>query len=203
MSGYTANYPEQKLEAVLDRLPEKDLAFARDLIAAAKRGSPSPKQLEWIDRLALRAVGEAPASSRETFAVGDMSGAIALFDKAAVNARKPPAVVLRLDGQKVRLSRASQFAVAPDTINVKVGEVWQGRILRDGKFEKSPRADFPVGLLALLEKFAKEPIVAAQEYARETGCCCFCAKELTDERSKAVSYGPVCARKYGLPWGDK
>ena len=35
--------------------------------------------------------------------------------------------------------------------------------------------------------------------------CCFCSTELTDDRtghSIDRGYGPICANKYGLPWGD-
>ena len=34
--------------------------------------------------------------------------------------------------------------------------------------------------------------------------CVFCSRELTDDgegRSVEVGYGPICARKHGLPWG--
>lgn len=32
--------------------------------------------------------------------------------------------------------------------------------------------------------------------------CVFCAKGLTDERSVTVGYGPDCAERVGLPWGE-
>ena len=32
--------------------------------------------------------------------------------------------------------------------------------------------------------------------------CCFCHKELTTKESLAVGYGPLCAEKLGLPWGE-
>ena len=35
-----------------------------------------------------------------------------------------------------------------------------------------------------------------------TGRCVFCSRTLTDERSIAVGYGPVCADHHGLPWGE-
>lgn len=38
---------------------------------------------------------------------------------------------------------------------------------------------------------------------REIGACIFCARELTDERSLVKGYGPICAVKWNLPWGDK
>lgn len=31
--------------------------------------------------------------------------------------------------------------------------------------------------------------------------CVFCTKQLTKEESEAAGYGPICAEKYGLPWG--
>ncbi len=45
----------------------------------------------------------------------------------------------------------------------------------------------------------------AYEYGL-SGRCMFCARDLTDDRSNphrgGVGYGPVCADKYGLPWGE-
>ncbi len=29
-----------------------------------------------------------------------------------------------------------------------------------------------------------------------------CGLDLTDERSTSAGYGPICAGKYGLPWGE-
>jgi hypothetical protein len=53
--------------------------------------------------------------------------------------------------------------------------------------------------LALLEK---DPVQAAVAYGHAIGNCAFCARQLTDDRSVAVGYGPVCAERYGLPWGE-
>lgn len=47
--------------------------------------------------------------------------------------------------------------------------------------------------------------VTAEEAARFGklwGQCVFCSRLLTDERSVAVGYGPVCASHNGLPWGE-
>lgn len=44
----------------------------------------------------------------------------------------------------------------------------------------------------------------AADLGHHTSHCCFCGIELSDEgegRSVEVGYGPVCARKNGLPWG--
>lgn len=42
----------------------------------------------------------------------------------------------------------------------------------------------------------------AAAYGHKTGACCFCWQDLTDERSVTVGYGPICAERWGLPWGD-
>lgn len=39
-------------------------------------------------------------------------------------------------------------------------------------------------------------------HAQETGNCSFCHRELTDAPSVFAGYGPVCAAKRGLPWGE-
>lgn len=41
----------------------------------------------------------------------------------------------------------------------------------------------------------------ATRFGRLYGRCVYCSHELTDERSIAVGYGPVCAENNGLPWG--
>ncbi|MGE5612670.1 MAG: DUF6011 domain-containing protein [Bacillota bacterium] len=42
----------------------------------------------------------------------------------------------------------------------------------------------------------------AAQFGHLYGCCVFCARTLTDERSIFVGYGPTCAEKNGLPWGE-
>lgn len=42
----------------------------------------------------------------------------------------------------------------------------------------------------------------ASEYGHATGVCMFCARDLTDDRSIEVGYGPVCAGQRDLPWGQ-
>ena len=37
---------------------------------------------------------------------------------------------------------------------------------------------------------------------RQTGVCQFCGRKLVNEESVQRGYGPYCAAKWGLPWGD-
>jgi hypothetical protein len=57
--------------------------------------------------------------------------------------------------------------------------------------------------LAMLETIEKDPIAAATLSGKLTSCCSFCSRELTDERSVVLGYGPVCAEHWGLPWDVK
>ena len=43
----------------------------------------------------------------------------------------------------------------------------------------------------------------AAQYGLTHGNCVACAHDLTDDRSLTVGYGPVCAKRYGWPWGAK
>lgn len=52
-----------------------------------------------------------------------------------------------------------------------------------------------------LAELEKDPVAAAVAYGHAMGNCAFCTRPLTDDRSIVVGYGPVCAQKYGLPWG--
>ncbi len=48
--------------------------------------------------------------------------------------------------------------------------------------------------------------IKAAEYGTAHSSCMFCARPLNDERSDpalgGAGYGPDCANKYGLPWGN-
>jgi len=54
-----------------------------------------------------------------------------------------------------------------------------------------------LNLLVNAEAFAS----FAGSFGMKMGNCCFCMRELTDERSTSKGYGPICAQHYNLPWG--
>lgn len=53
----------------------------------------------------------------------------------------------------------------------------------------------------LLKDLSQNPAGMAAAYGKLSGRCCFCASELTDDKSISVGYGPVCAKNYSLPYG--
>lgn len=188
------------IKANSHNLSNEDETFAFDLMASVMtRGAASDKQAYWLKVLAERATTpKAPAPS-----VGDMSGVYALFETAKASGLKFPKIVAASPVGEIKLSVAGPKAKAPGSINVTdtrpFGEnTWYGRILKDGTFEGRTA---PAELVDYLKAFAANPAEQAALHGKRTGCCCFCAKELTDARSIEVGYGPTCADNYGLPWG--
>jgi hypothetical protein len=197
------------LKAGVDKLPANDQGFAQSLIAqATKRGSLTEKQWYWVGKLAERL----KAPEKDTAPVtqlADLSRVLAMFDHARKHLKYPQIVLGWKDEndhvQEVKLYVAGAQANVPGSVNVKdaITRQWYGRIRQDGRFEHSMKSPPPRRLVQLLQAFAKDPEAVAAEHGKLSGKCCFCNSTLTDERSTAVGYGPVCAKHFGLAWGAK
>jgi hypothetical protein len=74
--------------------------------------------------------------------------------------------------------------------------------LNDGGFQAGD-CEVPSEVLNLLGAVSDNPMEAVAAYGRATRICTFCDRDLDDERSTEVGYGPNCARHFGLPWGDE
>jgi len=192
MTDHIAN-----LRAALPSLSAKSQAFARSLLDQfALRGSLSDKQMYWVEKLATEAADR--KAPREKAYI-DLSKIVLMFGLAGEHLKHPS---ITLDG--IRLSVAGERAKYPGSINVTSpgsfeNRTWFGRITLDGTFEGSREASPAV--VETLKALAADPAGKAALHGRQTGCCCFCNRELTDARSVEVGYGPICADRYGLPWG--
>lgn len=62
--------------------------------------------------------------------------------------------------------------------------------------------DYAAGAIKLLNPGNKATAEQAAAFGAMTERCCFCAKAIDTPESVAVGYGPICAAKFGLPWGD-
>lgn len=202
------------LKPLIGKLPANKQDFARSLVQQfERRGTlndrPGPSglsQMDYIGRLLAQASTDKPEP--QTAEVGDFGGVIALF-KAAKAKLKFPKITLQVQGEAVILKLAGQQSKAPGAVYV-VSEggygnaTFYGRISPEGIFEQSGRAQaklettFGLSLVDLLRDLAKEPIKVVQAQAQLTGNCIFCNKHLTDDRSKAAGFGPVCAEKWNL-----
>lgn len=201
----------------------RDSEFARSLVASVARyHSLSDKQLPHVKRLIAKATQ--PAPERQKITIGELDGIITLFDQAKRHIMWPK-IVLSMghdaDGNHylVKLSLAGDNARVPGSINVTEydaakklepeGQLWYGRILRDGQFEISPKVqndenakDNVEFVVTQLREFSADPVGVATAHGKLTGNCCFCHLPLTDGRSTVVGYGPVCAKNWDLTWGN-
>lgn len=110
----------------------------------------------------------------------------------------PKARFLAPGGGEMRLTIAGDRSKAPGSVNVKLGDDWIGRVEPDGRV--TPRLADRADLVSTLTAIATDPAKFASEYGALMGNCSFCNKSLTAEGSTDVGYGPVCARKFGLPY---
>jgi hypothetical protein len=182
----------------LDALGASDRNFAESLLYAANRRGLTERQAHWVGVLAERAT--TPQAQPEAL---NMPNILSMFNTATRNGLKRPAITFRCDnGTKVKLSLAgsrSRNAGAiyvtdgrPYGANTYYGKVANGVFLpsRDGK-----------SILPTLRQIEAAPVEALAVRGRQSGACCYCSRELTDARSVTVGYGPICAEKWGLPWG--
>jgi hypothetical protein len=191
------------LTANLSNLPSSKIAFAVSLIGQfAKKQTLSHRQIPYVAELVKLATGQAPAQAKTD--VGDFGGIINLFKQAGTKL-KYPKIRLQVDGRGVVLSVAGAQAKAPGSINV-AGEGswgnrdWYGRVSPEGQFDRARATtdEFAAALIPVLQELSAEPVAAVQRYGKLTGHCCFCGTELSDARSKAAGFGPVCADKWNL-----
>ncbi len=198
----------------LDQLSERDVEFATSLLRAydSERGA-SEKQAHWLGVMAERVAQKLAKREPEPMVTGHLFERIVeMFDSASLKLKYPKVRGhFRAHGEELplKLSRAGGGARYPGSINVSDGgpfgeNVWYGRIHSDGTFEPNRRINIEEmrALVTYLTKFNTDPESHAKAHGQEYGECCFCARELTDHRSLDAGYGPVCAERYGLAWGE-
>lgn len=207
------NLPEVivDLERFMSELNDKDREFADSLINGKygfhkRNGKLSSKQTHWIGVFINKALGFDPTPAVES--VGSLSGLIDLFNTAKGH-KKYPKITLEINGETLRLTLAGDKAKHPGTINITDGGSWGdnkffGRVNKEGKWSPSKIVSEKQRetIARLLQSLAHDPQKVAMTFGKHTDHCCFCMKQLDTKESKHAGYGPVCAGKWGLPWGD-
>lgn len=127
-----------------------------------------------------------------------------LLNKAKANGLQFPKLRFEHEGQKLVVSVAGESSRTPGVLNLTDGKpfgqnVWFGRVNLDGSITQSKLWQPWVGELLLA--FAADPAGVGAAYGKKTGSCCYCGRHLETKESLAVGYGPICAEKFGLPWG--
>jgi len=120
----------------------------------------------------------------------------ALFSKAATTLRYPAISFTLADTRKCRLYLATKGYIA-----VKIEGEYTGKIPDAGHslilYNQSKE------IWNEIRQFCLSPISQSQIKGRKYGYCCFCGRDLDNASSVFHGYGPICADKYGLPWGDR
>lgn len=136
-----------------------------------------------------------------------------IFDlfKTAQEKLKWPKLVLPVpmkDGEKI-IFRPAKYE---NRLNMYIQQGknptdWIGRLIRNDEkrviqFEYNPAVVVPQEHKALIREAVKNPIGLCSVLGQQFSYCCFCSTEITTKESLSVGYGPICAEKWGLPWGE-
>ena len=189
-------------------LAGKSSDFAKSLYADADPDTDSSKGLTYEMWLWAHIIANEPEKKKgpsTAFEDAPLTKLVDHFDRAAGVLKFPKVSLETEDGLKLRLSRAGPGAKVPGSITLTDGKpygenVWYGRVLKTGVVETS--RSFTSGVKDLLAAFNDDPVKVAKTSGMLTGNCCFCRKLLTTGESLTAGYGPVCADKYALPWGE-
>lgn len=193
-----------ELEAVQDQLDRKSKEFAASLLAQFRtQHSLSPRQWPWVQTLIDRVKGMEPI-------YGDFRPILVMFQFAADRIPKGvPRIRLmtnwkdpQAEHEFVRLS----FRRDTREIEIHTGG-WSGHgqrrfagWIKDYDKMVPYRSDsMPEAVRTLIQDFSMDPARVARASSALIHACSFCGAALTDDISKALGYGPICAINYDLP----
>lgn len=195
--GKTVDTPFTDDEA-MDRLRDivKNTESARTnefMLSLSKRDADrlSPDQITWVHVFAVRDSKPSPNKLAGKI-VKDFvaTNLVALMNKAAAAQKRWPKIVLagmtllRKPNGEILVRNASKQRIA---IIANSGHVLQGS-MNDRQLD-------------VLKSMSENPEKVASQHGIATGQCCFCNTLLSTMESRSVGYGPICAAKFGLPWG--
>lgn len=206
------------LEQNILSLDEKDRGFALSLISAHKKwNNLSSKQSYWVGRLVAKATevdeDEQPKALGQQLVEDnkiDGSQLIAHFDHAHAAGIEYPQ--LTLDTQLLKSGRLQAYRTGVKSVKEGCVIFTDGHKYPDGivlcKVERDGAVKFSTASFRLLEvtelikSVIATPVETLAAYGKRTFHCCFCALPLKHASSVFHGYGPICAEKWSLPWGE-
>jgi hypothetical protein len=196
----------KQLESEVNHLPKGKQDFAKSLIHQWNRkGRLSQPQQLWVDKLIeLAAEAKKPKPVPESTDLGiDLTGLHRLFDRAKQNNIPVPKIRTALaDGKKVVLSPARVDSANAGFIYIRFGEQYYGKVSPDGKLTLPSFVEPCEEVHELIQEIANDPSKAGKAQGQRLGWCIFCSRTLTTNESLFYGYGPICAEKWGLEWGN-
>ncbi len=184
-----------------DVMTDYDKGFAESVIRQYDtRGWISAKQENVIRKIARNVSG-----TRTRLLLANIT---ALVNLAASKDAKRIAIRLTVGNQGVvlRYSPKTNRIYINEAGNFEEGERGQtyGYVsLVDSELRLNDESSaFAADLTNALIAFNADPHKAGRLEGHATGRCCFCSIKLTTAESVHHGYGPICAERFGLPWGD-
>lgn len=183
--------------------------FATNLVEFLDRKQYwSEKQLTWARRLAQSIHDELrsrePAQPVVDVAIqgldlGDVKPLVAMLTRARSLGVVYPAI--RMEEFIIRLPKTADLDLV---VRVASDKSFLGKF-QDSRWFVHPRyrnLRIEEDFLALMREYLEQPIEKSSLMGRRFGRCMFCWRTLERDASINVGYGPICAERYGLPWGD-
>lgn len=200
--GFTFTSTLSDTEAYTICLTLTSNSFAQDLCRQMRKWQTLRGQQQvWLHKLAVEAQNPQTAPQSQSAKLDRIS---ALMQQARASLKRPVVRIRMADGTKLKLSVMGELSRYAGQVCVKTGSfddgVYFGRIDVTGDF--IPSRNLSSAVLDTLKAINENPVEALATLAKESGVCCYCDRELTDDRSVKAGYGPVCAKHYGLAWGE-
>jgi hypothetical protein len=183
----------EKLRQVLEHIPEgRDRTLALSIISCWEAHQfLTADQTYWASRFA-----EMYKPPETVDLGGSLAPIVALMRLGLQNKLEAPSILL-----KSKTGRSARLYFDKETGKVQVySNGLKGTISQDGILTSNSSVD--QDLIETLQEFARDPQQAITAFGKLTGRCCFCGRRLNDPPSIHAGYGPTCAERYKLPWGE-
>lgn len=139
---------------------------------------------------------------------------LGLFATASKTLKYPKLKLTTIDGYPIKITAASARSKYAGGLLVTNGKAFgapdskfYGSVTLNGCFMVSSYiatkyTEEAIAIQTCMEAIIADPVSIAKMQGQRYGNCCFCSRELTTKASYTAGYGPVCAEKFGLPWGE-
>lgn len=193
--------------AKLSFLSPSSQEFATSLCQYFARHSCwTPKQWHWAQKLAYEADSFQPVAPQPVTDVdiqgedlGDIRPVVDMLKRAFDLGVEFPAI--RLGEFSVRRAKTADLQlIVRNSDKSFLGKFTEGRWFVHPKYRKTSTAD---AYTTLMREYLEDPVAKASLIGRRFGRCMFCGRGLERDNSINVGYGPICADRYGLPWGER
>lgn len=191
------------MHLVTPQMSSRDQDFANSLYNQfISTHSLSPRQWEWVSKLLDRVQGSEPV-------YGDFKSVMVMFD-IAMGKLKTPRIRLMTNWRDPHADhRFVQLTFNRDKKQIDVHvDGWAGHGYRkfagwivNDRITPWSSDRMTDDVKNCIQDFSMDPLRCAQAMAGLLGACMYCGQRLTDQVSKDLGYGPICAGTWDLPYG--